>query len=151
MKSSGICFFFIMPVFYLFLKFFFRLYLFMRDTERGRDTGRGRSRLHSGSPMWDSIPELWDHVRAKGRRSTTEPPRCTLSSICLEFKFNWASWFDLPNLAALSQSRLWKCDTSRTSQSSLWCPLCSWPRGAVGHSRLKEHFLLPIIHQALFW
>ena len=29
----------------------------MRDTERerGRDTGRGRSRLHAGSPMWDSI------------------------------------------------------------------------------------------------
>ena len=31
----------------------------MRDTEkereRGRDTGRGRSRLHAGSPVWDSI------------------------------------------------------------------------------------------------
>ena len=39
----------------------------MRDTERererekGRDTGRGRSRLHAGSPMWDSIPGLQDH------------------------------------------------------------------------------------------
>ena len=32
----------------------------MRDThtERGRDIGRGnRSRLHAGSPMWDSIPD----------------------------------------------------------------------------------------------
>ena len=28
----------------------------MRDTEKGRDTGRRRSRLHAGSPMWDSIP-----------------------------------------------------------------------------------------------
>ena len=27
----------------------------MKDTERGRDIGRGRSRLHAGSPMWDSI------------------------------------------------------------------------------------------------
>ena len=28
------------------------------EGERSRDTGRGRrSRLHSGSPMWDSIPE----------------------------------------------------------------------------------------------
>ena len=27
----------------------------MRDTERGRDIGRERSRLHAGSPMWDSI------------------------------------------------------------------------------------------------
>ena len=35
----------------------------MRDAERkrGRDTGRGKSRIHAGSPMWDSIPELWDH------------------------------------------------------------------------------------------
>ena len=27
----------------------------MRDRERGRDIGQGRSRLHAGSPMWDSI------------------------------------------------------------------------------------------------
>ena len=40
----------------------------MRDIERerGRDTGRGRSRLHAGSPMWDSIPGLQNH--ALGRR-----------------------------------------------------------------------------------
>ena len=24
--------------------------------ERGRDTSRGKSRLHAGSPTWDSIP-----------------------------------------------------------------------------------------------
>ena len=34
----------------------------MRDRERCRDTGRGRSRLHVGSPMWDSIPGLRDHA-----------------------------------------------------------------------------------------
>ena len=35
----------------------------MRDTEtRGRDIGRGRSRLHAGSPMWDSILGLQDHT-----------------------------------------------------------------------------------------
>ena len=45
-----------------FLFFFLRfIYLFIydghreRERERGRDTGRGRSRLHAGSPMWDSI------------------------------------------------------------------------------------------------
>ena len=42
----------------------------MRDRERERetrrDTGRGRSRLHAGSPMWDSIPGLQDY--------TTGPP-----------------------------------------------------------------------------
>ena len=41
----------------------------MRDThskrERGRDTGRGRSRLHAGSPSWDSIPGLKDHTLLK--------------------------------------------------------------------------------------
>ena len=31
------------------------------ERERGRDTGRGRSRLHAGSPMWDSILGLQDH------------------------------------------------------------------------------------------
>ena len=34
----------------------------MRDRARGRDTGRGRSRLHAGSPMWDSIPGPQDHT-----------------------------------------------------------------------------------------
>ena len=48
------------PVF-VFLKFLF-IYSWEtereRERERGRDTGRGRSRLHAGSPMWDSIPGL---------------------------------------------------------------------------------------------
>ena len=37
----------------------------MRDTERGRDIGRGRSRLLTGSPIWDSIPELGSHPEPK--------------------------------------------------------------------------------------
>ena len=52
----------------------------MRDThterERGRDTGRGRSRLHAGSPMWDSIPGLQDQAlgwRAGANHWTTSP------------------------------------------------------------------------------
>ena len=47
----------------------------MRDTERGRDIGRGRSKLPMGSPMWDSIPGPRITTWAKGRCSTTEPPR----------------------------------------------------------------------------
>ena len=45
--------------FFLFKDF---IYLLLRDRERGRDTGRGRSRLHAGSPMWDSILGLQDHA-----------------------------------------------------------------------------------------
>ncbi|XP_077736701.1 fibrous sheath-interacting protein 1 isoform X2 [Canis aureus] len=47
------------------------------ERQRGRDTGRGRSRLHAGSPTWDSIPGLQDH--APGQRQA--PNRCaTLGS-----------------------------------------------------------------------
>ena len=46
----------------------FFIYLFMKDRERekererGRDTGRGRSRLHAGSPMWDTVRGLQDQA-----------------------------------------------------------------------------------------
>ena len=33
-----------------------------KERERQRDTGRGRSRLHAGSPMWDSIPGPQNHA-----------------------------------------------------------------------------------------
>ena len=54
----------------------------MRDTERarararekGRDTGRGRSRLHAGSPMWDSILGLQDHTLGQ-REALNHCPR----------------------------------------------------------------------------
>ena len=44
--------------------FFLRFYLFIheRHRKRGRDTGRGRSRLHAGSPIWDSILGRQDHA-----------------------------------------------------------------------------------------
>ena len=32
------------------------------ERERGRDTGGGRSKLHAGSPTWDSILGLQDHA-----------------------------------------------------------------------------------------
>ena len=57
--------------------FFFKdfIYLFI-DTqrERSRNTGRGRSRLHAGSPTWDSIPGLQDHTPGCRRRQTAAPP-----------------------------------------------------------------------------
>ena len=37
-----------------------------RQRERARDTGRGSSRLHAGSPTWDSILGLQDQARAEG-------------------------------------------------------------------------------------
>ena len=48
-----------------FIYYFFKiLFIYSWQThniiiwERGRDTGRGRSRLHAGSPTWDSILSL---------------------------------------------------------------------------------------------
>ena len=61
--------------FILFFIYFFsqRFYLFIheRHTEKGRDTGRGKSRLPVGSPMWDSIPGLWDQDLS--RRQDAQP------------------------------------------------------------------------------
>ena len=64
--------------------FFLKFYLFMRDTERKADIGRWRSRLLAGSPMWDSIPGLWDGNLAEGIWPTTEPPGCPSS---------WVPWW----------------------------------------------------------
>ena len=36
--------------------FFFNLFMIDIGRKRGRDTGGGRSRLHAGTPTWDSIP-----------------------------------------------------------------------------------------------
>ena len=62
--------------FFLFFQDF--IYLVMRHTERGRDMGRGRNRLLTGNccGTWsqDSRIMTW----AKGRCSTTEPPRCPI-------------------------------------------------------------------------
>ena len=43
----------------------------MRETEASRDRGRGKSRFHVGSPIWDSIPGLWDH--ALSQRPDAQP------------------------------------------------------------------------------
>ena len=64
------------PYLFGYLILFFFKFLFIYDShterERGRDTGRGRSRLHAGSPTWDSIPGLQD--RALGQRQA--PNHC---------------------------------------------------------------------------
>ena len=44
------------------------LFIHERHTERGRGTGRGRSRLHAGSPTWDSILGLQDLALGRRRR-----------------------------------------------------------------------------------
>ena len=72
----------------------------MRDREKGRDTGRGRSRLHAGSPMWDSILGLQDHTL--GQRQIDAQPlshpgvpilislkRIEQSEVVLSTKVSW--------------------------------------------------------------
>ena len=57
--------------------FFLKIFIYSLETQRSRDTGRGRSRLPAGSPMEDpGVPGLRITPWAKGRPSTTKPPRC---------------------------------------------------------------------------
>ena len=83
--------------------FFLRFYLFIhekhRERKRRRDTGRGRSRLHAGSPKWDSILALQGHTlgwrQRPNRWATQGSPRSSFSnrnqnscheSSCLPFR-----------------------------------------------------------------
>ena len=51
-----------------FLRFCLFIHERHRERWRGRDTGRGRSRLHTGSPTWDSIPGPQDHTLGQRQR-----------------------------------------------------------------------------------
>ena len=78
---------------FCFLDFYF--YLFMRDIERGRDTDRGRSRLYEEILMQGLIPGPRITTWAKGRSSTTEPPRCSRAIMSWEKsqnKDNYIMW-----------------------------------------------------------
>ena len=67
-----------------------------RERERGRDTGRGRSRLHAGSPTWDSILGLQDH--ALDGRQVLKPlshpgcPRAVVLRLCFALPHPAPSW-----------------------------------------------------------
>ena len=65
-------------VFFLFFLFFFfkQFYLFIHEIhrEKGRDTGR----LCVGSPMWDSIPGLWNSPELKADTQPLSHPRIPL-------------------------------------------------------------------------
>ena len=56
-----------------------------RERERGRDTGRGRSRLHAGSPTWDSIPVSRIRPWAEGSPKPLSHPGCPKRTV---FKTN---------------------------------------------------------------
>ena len=48
----------------------------MIDTDREAEKQAERSRLHAGSPTWDSIPEPQDHSPGQRQGLNPEPPRC---------------------------------------------------------------------------
>ena len=52
------------------------IYSWERQRERGRDTGRRRSRLHAGSPTWDSILISRIMHRAEGSTKPLSHPGC---------------------------------------------------------------------------
>ena len=74
---------------------FFKIYLFMRDTEREREREaeiqtlpRGRSRLHVGSLTWDSIRGLQDQAQAEGGVKLVSHPGCPRSQILRTKEFS---------------------------------------------------------------
>ena len=79
----------------------------MIERENGRDTGRERSRLHTKSPMWDSIPGLRNHAlnwkqtlnhwatQMSLKRAFLEAPGWfTWLSVWLLFNFFIFKWLD---------------------------------------------------------
>ena len=57
----------------------------MRDIqrERGSDTGRGRSRLHAGSPTWDSISDPRIRPWAEGGAKPLSHRGCPPPFFCI--------------------------------------------------------------------
>ena len=121
---------------------FFNFYLFMIVTqrERGRDIGRGRSRLHAGSPMWDSIPGLQD--RALGQRQA--PNRCATQG-------SLSSHFVCCILALLVSFTLQKLFNLMNSQWDFcFCCLCFWCQIHKIIARLMSRSLLPVLFSKSF-
>ena len=73
MTQSILFFWDILFIYFLFLKI---LFIHDRQRQRGRDPGRGRSRLHAGSPKWDSILGLQDQGLAEGGTKPLRHPGC---------------------------------------------------------------------------
>ena len=71
------------------------IYSWETQREIGRDTGRGRSRLHAGSPMWDSILEPRDHDlswRQMLNRWTTQVPQLPTPFVLLWAYLSLVLW-----------------------------------------------------------
>ena len=114
---------------------FWRFYLFIheREWERSRDTDRGRSRLHAGSPMWDSIPGSWDHSlswRQMLKRWATQgsPIRTYVKDMIyfflkILFMYSWVTQREAGTLAereAGSMQRAWCRTESQDSRITPW-------------------------------
>ena len=65
-----------------------RFYLFFHERHTDRERGRGRSRLHTGSPTWDSIRDSRITPWAEGGAKLLSRPGCpqvtVLNYLCLK-------------------------------------------------------------------
>ena len=97
----------------------------MRQRERGRDTGRGRSRLHAGTPMWDSIPGLQDHALSRRQTLNHRTTQGSPKTVVLETDCTERSTARSP--AALPDRGGWPCwPTGVPSGRSQWGSLTSF-------------------------
>ena len=129
--------------------FFWDLFIYSWEIqkEKGGDTGRGRSRLHAGSPMWDSIPWLQDHALSQRQILKLWATRVshTISKFLIDifFVFVFCKWNPVGQW-----SMIWGLETRFTSSPTPHCVLISitWVLGYLLPEVSKSWFVAQLPH-----
>ena len=124
------------------LIYFFKiLFIYSWQTHRKRQRHRGRSRLHAGSPMWDSIPGPQDHALSQRQMlnhwATQAPPNPTTFegmwiSVLMNEKMRKVLFCDCPwwqtedSSSSCCHQRPCKIHSVESSWSLELTSLCGW-------------------------
>ena len=117
--------------------FFKILFFYSWETQRERqrhNTGRGRSRLHAGSPMWDSIPGPQDHVLGRRHVLNHWATQVSLYHFFLSLLIPNSFWLESTQARILVEQDAWVAQ-----RLSSCLRLRSWPRGPG----IESHIGLP--------
>ena len=96
----------------------FCLFIHERHTERGREIGRGRSRLHAGSPMWDSIPGPWDQALSRRQTLNRWATQASLAQVSKSTSgYITKESISLWNVNVIAKSKWWSSENKQIGQS----------------------------------